>query len=150
MTKDVMLVINGIQNAIEQEGDSVETITPANYYFKNGSHYVIYDEVSEGNDRVTKGILKFKENYLEVTKNGEHNIHMLFENSQKNLSNFATPFGNFIIGVETDSMDMQIEENKISINVGYELDLNYEHIAACNIKIDIHAKGSAESLLQDS
>ena len=56
MTKDVLLSISGLHQdvtGIEAQGDEpgnepIEVIAPANYYEKNGKHYVIYDEIVEG------------------------------------------------------------------------------------------------------
>ena len=56
MTKDVLLSISGLHQdvtGIEAQGDEpgnepIEVIAPANYYEKNGKHYVIYDELVEG------------------------------------------------------------------------------------------------------
>ena len=53
MTKDVLLSISGLHYDVagvteEDENEPIEVITPAAYYFKNGKHYVIYDEVVEG------------------------------------------------------------------------------------------------------
>ena len=55
MTKDVLLSISGLHQdvtGIEAQGDEpgnepIEVIAPANYYEKNGKHYVIYDELVE-------------------------------------------------------------------------------------------------------
>ena len=44
-------------------------------------------------------------------------------------------------------MDFQEEEKRIVVNVDYAMDVNYEHLADCKIKIDIRAKdGEAFSL----
>ena len=56
MTKDVLVSISGKHIDIMEDptrgyetgDDSIEVVTPANYYCKNGKHYIIYDEVLEG------------------------------------------------------------------------------------------------------
>ena len=53
MTKDVLLSISGLHYDVtgmvqEEEQETIEVITPAAYYYKNGKHYVIYDEVVKG------------------------------------------------------------------------------------------------------
>ena len=48
MTKDVLLSLRGLQfDAVSMDGDKIETILPAEYYKRNDSHYVIYDEAVE-------------------------------------------------------------------------------------------------------
>ena len=90
MTKDVLLKISGMQFTADNddltEPEPVEIIAPGEYYFKNGKHYIIYDEFMEGFDSVTKNVLKLQGDLLEVTKRGTSNVHMIFEKDKKNLT----------------------------------------------------------------
>ncbi|MDE6064203.1 MAG: DUF1934 domain-containing protein, partial [Lachnospiraceae bacterium] len=97
MTKDVLLAIKGIQFDASEAESNVQTITAAEYYEKNSSRYVIFEETEEGTDEKTKNIIKFKDNMMELTKRGFVNVHMLFEENKKNLTNYATPFGDVLI-----------------------------------------------------
>ena len=49
MTKEVLISISGVQ-FMDQEGQDVEMITKGTYYEKNGKHYILYDEVLEGEE----------------------------------------------------------------------------------------------------
>ena len=80
MTKDVLLSLRGLQfDTTSEDGDKIETITPAEYYMRNESHFVMYEEAAEGFEQVTKNVLKFKNHILELTKKGVFNVHMIFE-----------------------------------------------------------------------
>ena len=47
MTKDVIISIQGLQYEGNDEVPvPVEVINPAEYFLKNNSHYIIYDELS--------------------------------------------------------------------------------------------------------
>lgn len=54
MTQDVLLTISGLHDMAfadpeeNEENEPIEVITPASYYWKNGKHYILYDEVMEG------------------------------------------------------------------------------------------------------
>lgn len=50
---------------------------------KNGTHYVIYDELMEGCEEPTKNIIKFRERELNLTKRGLVNVYMVFEENKK-------------------------------------------------------------------
>ena len=65
MTKDVLVKISGLQFAEDQDNGPVEIITTGNYYKKNGKHYILYDEVQEGFDGVTKSVIKVNDDFLE-------------------------------------------------------------------------------------
>ena len=91
MTKDVLVKISGLQFAEDQDSGPVEIITTGNYYKKNGKHYILYDEVQEGFDGVTKSVIKVNDDFLDVTKKGVTNVHMMFEKNKKNMSYYNTP-----------------------------------------------------------
>ena len=63
MTKDVLVKISGLQFAEDQDNGPVEIITTGNYYKKNGKHYILYDEVQEGFDGVTKSVIKVNDDF---------------------------------------------------------------------------------------
>lgn len=147
MEKEVLLALKGLQFSVDEEGaQALETITPAEYYKKNESHYIIYDEVMEGFTENTRNIIKFKDSLLEVTKKGLMNVHMVFEENKKNMTNYATPYGNILIGIDTGEVEIQELEDHIKVNVKYSLEANYEHMADCRIEMDIRAREEGISL----
>lgn len=141
MTKDVLLSLRGLQfDTTSEDGDKIETITPAEYYKRNDSHYVIYEEAVEGFAEGTKNIIKFKNHALDLTKKGMFNVHMIFEEKKKNMTNYSTPYGDILIGIDTRSVEMTEEEERIVVDVDYALEVNYEHLADCKIRVDIRPK----------
>lgn len=140
MTKEVLLALKGLQIENADGGQELETITAADYYLKNGSHYVLYEEVTEGYEDVTKNLIKFRDSCLEVRKKGLVNVHMVFEENRKNMTSYATPFGNILIGIDTDEVEIREEEDRIQVNVAYTLEANYEHMADCKIEMSIRPR----------
>ena len=47
MTKEVLIRISGLR-VMDGDEEDVEVITKGEYYWRNGKHYVFYDEVMEG------------------------------------------------------------------------------------------------------
>ena len=149
MTKEVLLSLQGLQfDAVSADGDKIETITPAEYYKRNDSHYVIFEEAMEGFQEKTKNVIKFKENSLDLTKKGLVNVHMIFEENKKNMTNYTTPYGNILIGIDDRSVRLKEREERIEVDVDYALEVNYEHFADCKIKMDIRAKNGEGFSLQ--
>lgn len=137
MKCEVIAAIRGLQFLEEEEGEQVEVITPAQYYLRNGVHYLIYEEVDEDNGARTKNTLKYKDHSLELIRKGAVNAHLVFEEQKKNVASYGTPFGNILIGIDTDRISMEEQENKISIQAEYSMDVNYERFADCRIHVDI-------------
>lgn len=146
MTKDILVSICGMQFMAEDDGDAdpVEIIAPGEYYNKNGKHYVLYDELMEGFEETTKNVIKISENCLDITKKGVANVHMIFEKNKKNVTHYYTPFGSILVGIDAKQVEITETEDLIDVKVNYDLEVNYEFLANCNITMKIQAKGTRE------
>ena len=141
MTREVLLTLRGLQfDQREEDADKVEMVTVGDYYKKNDRHYVVYEEITEGFTQPTKNRLKFSEHMLELTRNGLVNVHMVFQENKKNLTNYNTPFGQILVGIDTKKIQVEEHEDNIVVDVDYALDINYEFLSDCHIRIDICSK----------
>lgn len=145
MTKDVLIKISGLQMLTDDNDESVpvEVITSGEYYCKNGKHYILYDEVMEGFDGVTKNRIKIQEDCVDISKRGVSNVHMVFRKNKKSLTSYETPYGSMLIGIDAHKMQMNHAEDSIDIDIKYHLDINYEHVADCAVKMNIQSKAAA-------
>lgn len=125
MTKEVLLTLSGLQfDQREEDAGQVEVVTVGDYYKRNGKHYVVYEEITEGFSQPTKNRLKFSEHMLELSRNGLVNVHMVFQENRKNLTNYNTPFGQILIGIDTKKIQVDEKEDDIVVEVDYSLDVN--------------------------
>ncbi len=143
MTKDVMLTIRGLQFDPTAEDGEIETIQWGQYYRKNNTHYVLYEELMEGFDEPIRNTIKFREHEMNLTKRGLVNAYMVFEENKKNMTNYHTPFGGVLIGLDTEKVAFTESEDEIRMSVDYALDVNYEYLADCRIEIRICPAGQA-------
>lgn len=143
MTKDVILSIKGLQFDIDPDAP-VEVIAPAEYYFKNDKHYIIYQEVDEDGVDIGKGILKLSEDKLQVIKHGVEATNMSFEPMRKTLNRYETPFGPIDIGIQTVSIDLNVQEQGVKAKVNYALEINEAHVSDCQIEIEVVEKGNLD------
>ena len=142
MTKEVLVSIRGLQFDGGAENEPVEVITSADYYKRNGKHYIVYDEVMEGSTKTTKNIIKLGQESLDITKRGTANVHMMFEKDKKNVTYYYTPYGSLLIGIDATKIDVTETEQDIDVKVEYALEINYEHIANCTIAMNIKSKNA--------
>lgn len=145
MTRDVLLSIKGLQIDLVGEGaavnEPIEIITPASYFCKNGKHYIIYDEVTEGMQGVTKNKIKIiDESSIEILKSGNVNAHMIFQKGKDSMTYYNTPFGQILVGIHTTDIGLDITDSHILVQVNYGLDINHEPLADCEIKMDVQSK----------
>lgn len=141
MTKEVLITICGLQSGPDTDGEPIEMTTAGEYYYKNEKHYIIYEEVMEGETKTTKSRIKIAPGLLELKKNGAVNVHMLFEENKKNVTHYFTPYGSLMMGIDTKKVDIFESENELKVSVDYALELNQEFAADCDIKITVQSKG---------
>ncbi len=141
MTKDVLISISGLHFDVLEDnsgGDPVEVITPASYYLKNGKHYVIYDEPVEGVPGTIRNTIKITGDRLfEITKSGLASAHMVFEKDHINMTSYATPYGEMMVGIHTKDIRVNVEDEKIDVYINYALDVNNQPLADCEINVNI-------------
>ncbi|MDY5985856.1 DUF1934 domain-containing protein [Sporofaciens sp. SGI.106] len=140
MTKDVLISISGLHYSVDEENgaEPLEVITPASYYFKNGKHYVLYDEVVEGIPGTIKNTIKITGDRLfEINKSGIASTRMVFEKDRINMTNYQTPFGDMMVGIHTKDMRVDVQEENIDVHINYALDVNNEPLSECEIKVNI-------------
>lgn len=148
MTKDVIVTISGIQ-MLDGGSEDVEVITTGNYYYKNGKHYVLYEEILEGYDGPIKSTIKIKPGgSMDIIRSGLTNMHMSFEQDKKSLTTYSTPIGEMMMGIYTRNIEIMEAADAIKIEVDYALDINYQHVAVNNMVIGIQSRSNARMNLR--
>ena len=66
MTKEVLIHLKGMQTTDDPHGsdDPLELITVGEYYYRNNTHYLLYEEQMEGLDAVSYTHLTLPTNSL--------------------------------------------------------------------------------------
>ncbi|MBQ3163608.1 MAG: DUF1934 domain-containing protein [Lachnospiraceae bacterium] len=144
MTKEVLIAIQGLQFDAEsqndEEMDKIESIYPGEYYFRSGSHYILYEELMEGEATPIKNVIKLRDKEFTLTKKGIINTQMVFTEGKKNMTSYVTPFGNIMIALDTEKIVVEETEQELKIHIDYGLEANYQYIADCQITVTVSAK----------
>ena len=154
MTKDVLVSISGLQMAVNDmesnDDEPIEILSAGTYYFKDGTHYIFFEEVAEGLYGITKTQIRISgRESLEVTKKGISNMHMLFEKNKNNRCFYKTPYGQLKLGICTSDIVIEETEDNINIRADYALDVNYEPLSDCTIRINIKPRDAKEFSIQE-
>ncbi len=148
MTKEVLIHIKTQQilrdRAKDDNGDVIELMVGGEYYFRNGMHYLVYDEVMEGFTESTQNFVKIRPDFMQVRKKGTVNVTMKFEKGKKNTTLYKTPFGMLEMEMDTKSVRMSETEKNIDICAEYVLGMNGSAVADCKMQMHITAKGNPE------
>ena len=139
MEKEVLIHVKGLHMLDTQDGEEpIEIVVPGEYYFRNGIHYLRYEELLEDQGDPTINYIKISSRGMEVRKKGVVNTHMVFEQGKRNMALYTTPFGTLEMGISATSLELQESDGRIDMKVNYSLDMNQEHVADCCL--DIHAQ----------
>ena len=107
MKENIVIYITGLHST-GSDDDSVEMIYAGKHYFRNGKHFIKYQESLE-DGLLTDNMIKISPKEVELVKKGPMTTNMLFTIGEKNLSYYDTPFGSMTMGIDTS--DMCITEN---------------------------------------
>lgn len=143
MDKDVLIHVRGLQMMdAEDEQEPIEIVVPGEYYFRNGSHYLRFEEVLDDSAEPTVNYIKMSPKGLEVRKKGLVNVHMVFEQGKKNMTYYSTPYGTLQMGIAATKLELDENDTGLSMKVDYALEMNQEHMADCCLAIQAQSKNS--------
>lgn len=148
MNKDVLIHVRGLQMMETDDAqEPIEIVVPGQYYFRNGSHYLRYEEMLDDAAETTVNYIKMSPNGVEVRKQGQVNVHMVFEEGKKNKTFYNTPYGTLQMGISATGLELKESEDGIQMKVDYALDMNEEHVADCYLTVQAQSKDSADFVL---
>ena len=102
---------------------------------------IIYEEIMEGFEEPIRNVIKFREREMNLMKRGMVNVYMAFEEHKKNVTNYLTPYGSLLIGMDTRRVKFTEGDEEIRLQVEYALEANYEYLADCRIEIRVQPAG---------
>ncbi len=154
MTKDVLVSVSGLQTAVNDmesyDEGPIEVVSAGTYFFKDGKHFIFYEEMAEGISGVTKTQIRINgKDSLEVRKKGLSNVNMVFEKNKNNRCFYQTPFGQLNLGIFTTEIIVEESEDNINIRAEYAMDVNYEPLADCTIRINVKPRDAKDFSLQE-
>lgn len=139
MTKDVLLSIKGLYTEDNEDAESVETLTPAEFYIKEGVYYLFFEEIMDDTTGITKSRIKYSDKCFELTRKGEVSVHLLFEEGKKTLNTYQLPYGNLVVGLDTKRIQLTETEEEIKISIDYAMEINYQFVSDNTIDIIVKA-----------
>lgn len=142
MTKEVLIHMKGLQTleGEQSQEEPLELITVGEYYFRNDTHYLLFEEMLEGFREPTHNMIKIRQGKMEVRKKGVVDVQMIFERSKKNLAFYKTPFGTMEMEIAT-KIAVAEEEDCLQIRAEYALGMNGNPVADCLMQVRVTPKG---------
>lgn len=111
-------------STVDGEGDKTELVTEGEYAVRNGKYLLRYKEhlADVGGDCST--VIKIDDSTVVMSRTGNVNTQMIFEDGKRHMSHYETPLGSFTIGVSTEMLKTEVNEAGGDVEIKYILDIN--------------------------
>ncbi len=138
MNDKFIISIKGMQAYdAEEDNTDISLTTEGDYKLEDGVYFIDYEESEITGLEGTKTSIEIGNDYVSLLRNGAVNSQMLFMKDRKTSSYYNTPYGDFLIGIFTDNLDIDITPDGGKINVDYYLDINNAKTSKNNFEIEI-------------
>ena len=141
--EDVLVSIKGVHTltgeyGLDADEDVIEMVNLGTHYQRGEVHYILYDEIGEGD--VNKNLLKISLNKIELNKTGSVKSNMIFETGSENFAPYNTVHGELLMGLRTNELMISEEDEEINAHIEYEMSVNYNKVSDCKLDINIKKK----------
>jgi uncharacterized beta-barrel protein YwiB (DUF1934 family) len=144
MDKVIVKVISRQMDAAG-EVNHIEMMAEGRHYYRNGKHYILYDDRTLGDHEKTSTVLKIAADSLLLMRKGEVVHEQFFAQKQESSSVYHTPYGEMDMLVRTNKLEIVYGNVSGNIDVDYTLAINGVlqgnnelHIAVCAAASEKH------------
>jgi uncharacterized beta-barrel protein YwiB (DUF1934 family) len=137
MKKEIRILIEGTQRGSDEE--PVVSMAEGTYHYKNGSHYIRYEEKPQDGDGMISNTIKISPAQVYVSKKGALQAQMAFDTLQPTSATYYTAYGNLSFGVRTKSIRLLEGEDRLQLKLEYSLTSDGSALSDNIINIDIRS-----------
>lgn len=137
MSREIELTIKSSQRypddgRVEEINSSAEGLI----YYKNGSHYLVYNDYSAGLSgvRTTIKIDQACKRIL-IIRAKPYEYQQTFVNGKKETGNYQTSYGSIKTAVLTEKLKIDLRDKKGSISIDYKLYFDGQYTSRNNLLI---------------
>ena len=135
----VIVKVTGEQKDAAGDVSRIEMTAMGENYFRNGKHYIIYEDTSLAEGAPASTMLKVAADSLTLTRRGAVEQKQLFSPQRESRSRYRTPFGDLDLCVATQRLDIAYGFVSGRIDVSYDMHINGEWQSANELHIEVEA-----------
>ena len=123
--RKALIKVVGAQN-FGDDNDVIELTTIGTLEETEESYILRYNEELEPQSAPIKTQLSVQKNRerVELMRSGKHGSLLIIERAKRNLCNYATEYGDLLMGIYGRSIEHSVEEKEGRIAFGYDIDIN--------------------------
>ena len=125
MNEKALIKVVGRQR-FGRDVDKIELTTIGTFEETPDKYVLRYNEEQEPPSPAIKTTLSISkdEKTVSLMREGAHGSLLIIERSKRNLCNYATEFGDILMGIYGKNIGCECEERKGSFNFDYDIDIN--------------------------
>lgn len=129
------------KQTVDGEQDKIEVITEGDMTITDGKTVIVYPEYTQDTPaQRTDTTVTLENGVLSIDRQGEMSSHLILEQGVRHECLYQTPMGQMFIGIFTDSIKNDLDENGGTINAAYQLDFNRTVVSYNEFHISVKAK----------
>ena len=135
MMKDVLISIRSSFSYEEGEEQQMDFTTDGYYFYEDDVGCLSYEETEVTGMEGTRTSLFVMPDQVVVDREGTVTSRMVFKEGLKSAFQYATPFGNANMGINTRRITRNMDGSGGSVEIDYVVDM--EHVVASRNKFSI-------------
>jgi len=143
----VIVKVKSRQQDMDGEVNKIEMMAEGKHYYRNGKHYVLYEDVSLGEHGGVSTVLKIAPDSLLLLRKGGVEQEQLFRDAQESSSIYRTPYGDLRLSIRTNRLKIIYGNVSGNIEVDYTMSVNGQPQGANNLQIEVCAAADEKGKL---
>jgi len=139
MKKNAIISVVSKQSDSEDDGESIEVVTPGKFYKEDNCYYAVYEETEISGMAGTTTTLKIDTEKFTLIRTGTTNTEMNFKKYVRDLTLYNTPHGALDLMVDTKELKMNVDNNGGDVFIDYDMIIGNQQILSTTLKINIKA-----------
>ncbi len=119
---NVIVRVRGEQTCADGETNQIEVVAEGRHFYKNGLHYVLYDDHMA--DEPISTTLKIAPDSVLLLRRGAISQEQRFVEGVESTGEYRTPFGSLSLSVATSHMEVACGDVSGEIHVDYAMFVN--------------------------
>ncbi|GAA0078849.1 DUF1934 domain-containing protein [Clostridium sp. CTA-5] len=137
MKKKAIIAIKS--NALSDNDDLIEVVSPGEFYIEESTFRVEYDETEISGMEGTRTILIIRDKSFTLEREGSTTTKMDFKIRQKTASLYKTPYGILKLDIDTKKLNIDVNEDGGKIEVNYLMTMEGQPPINTQLSVDIKA-----------
>ena len=124
MDENVIISIKSSQMADGQKPDTIELVTAGHLRKEEDGYTISYQESELTGLEGTTTKLRIEGPKVTLVREGSVNSQMIFEEGEKHLSMYETPYGALAVGIDTRRIVSTIGESGGDLRINYAIEID--------------------------